>query len=278
MLRILWTWPNFERAITAANQAKEAGSASDFREALAAAVTFYTGDLLPGCYDDWILSERERLRQEYLGALAQIIELLQDQGDNRTAISYAQRLLREDPLSEEGYRRLMQLYAQNGDRARALRTYHSCVTTLQRELGVEPGPATRQAHEQLLNLVTPHPPQPQPQPASVGIAPLVGRQMEWQTLQACWRLSAAGRSHFVTVAGEAGIGKTRLIEELVDWATRQGVVTAHTRSYASEGGLTYAPLTGWLRTAALKTELQHLDDVWLTEIARLLPELLDRAA
>lgn len=101
-------------------------------------------------------------------------------------------------------------------------------------------------------------------------APLVGCQAEWHILESCWRRSAAGQSHLVTVAGEAGIGKTRLIEALVDWASRQEIVVAQSRSYASEGGLAYAPVADWLRTPALKAELRQLDNVWLSEIGRLL--------
>jgi hypothetical protein len=71
------------------------------------------------------------------------------------------------------------------------------------------------------------------------------------------------------VLGEAGIGKTRLLEELLDWAARQGVERASARCYAAEGELAYAPVAALLRARPLPT----LDDVWLAEVARLLPEL-----
>jgi tetratricopeptide (TPR) repeat protein len=76
------------------------------------------------------------------------------------------------------------------------------------------------------------------------------------------------------VSGEAGIGKTKLVEELVSWAERQGVATATTRSFAVEGPLAYAPVIGWLRSPILQRALSRLEEVWLTELARLLPELL----
>ena len=265
---------DFEQAVTAAYQAKEVANEARTRDALAEAVALYKGDLLPGCYDDWLLTERERLRQVYLQALEQLVTLLQKQHNYRSAIDYAQQLLREDPLAEEAYLYLIRLYALNGDRAKALRVYHTCATTLQRELGVEPGPATRQAYEQLLEVTAPQHPQLVPQTVLIGTSPLVGRQAEWQRLQSCWRQAASGQSQFVAVAGEAGIGKTRLVEELVDWATRQGITTAQARCYASEGELAYAPVTDWLRAEGLRGELLRLEDVWLTQVARLLPELL----
>ncbi len=102
----------------------------------------------------------------------------------------------------------------------------------------------------------------------------VGRKTELDTLQTICRNVAQGRAHFVLIEGEAGIGKTRLTEELLVWAASQGLITAHTRSYAAEGRLAYAPFIEWLRTPALKTAQAGLDAASLTELARLLPELL----
>jgi len=264
---------NFEKAVTTANQLEEASNVPGIRDALAEAVALYKGDLLPGCYEDWLLTERERLRQTYLQALEQLIVLSQKLRDYRSAIGYAQQWLREDPLAEEAYLYLIRLYAQNGDRARALRVYHSCVTTMERELGAEPGPVTRQAYEQLLKMTASQQAQPQPPTALISTPPLVDRQAEWQRLQSCWHQATSGSSQLVAVTGEAGIGKTRLVEELVDWATQQGITTAQTRCYASEGGLAYAPVTDWLRAAELREGLLQLEDIWLTQVARLLPEL-----
>ena len=76
------------------------------------------------------------------------------------------------------------------------------------------------------------------------------------------------------VTGEAGMGKSRLAEEFLLWASQQGAVTAKTRSYAAEGQLSLAPVTDWLRSDGLRAPLRQLDAVWLTEVARILPELL----
>jgi predicted ATPase len=77
----------------------------------------------------------------------------------------------------------------------------------------------------------------------------------------------------VLLEGEPGIGKTRLAEELLDWAGRQGIVASGTRCYASGGGLAYAPVASWLRAGAIQNTLPSLDSPWLSEIARLLPEI-----
>lgn len=264
---------DFEQATADAKQAGKAASGTALRAALERAIALYKGDLLPGCYDDFILNERDRLRQSYLSALEQAVGLLQEQRDYPSAIEYAQRLLREDPLAEEGYLYLIRLYALNGDRARSLRAYHKCVTVLQQELGVEPGWETRQAYEQILNATGTHKTQAVHQPALLGAFPMVGRQAQWQQVQKIWQEATDDHPQILVVSGEAGIGKTRLLEELAGWANQQGIVTAVTRCYAAEGGLAYAPITNWLRSAQLHEQLLRLEDVWLLQLVRLLPEL-----
>ncbi len=233
------------------------------------AISLYRGDLLPECYDDWIFPIRETLRAQYRRGLERLVQLLEEHRDYTMAVDYAQQLLRHDPLHEPTYRQLMRLYALNSDRAMALRIYHTCVTHLREELGVDPGAETQAAYEQLLN----HQPAAENHHLTEPAVPFVGRQGEWQVLQQSWQKSMRGQAHFVLIAGEAGIGKTRLAEELLDWARHQGIATARTRSYAAEGRVAYAPIVEWLRTDLLFPHLQRLDGVWLTELGRLLPEI-----
>ena len=57
-------------------------------------------------------------------------------------------------------------------------------------------------------------------------------------------------------------------------AEREAQPVARTRSHALAGRLAYEPIADWLRTETLRAGLAELDAVWLTEVARLLPELL----
>jgi DNA-binding SARP family transcriptional activator len=262
---------DFEDALAQAELAEDAGDQVALREALETAVAVYKGDLLPSCYDEWLLTERERLRERFIWALERLMRLLEHERDYEAAIQVARRLLRHDPLHEATYRRLMRLYALAGDRPRALRTYHTCATVLRRELEVEPSAATQEAYEQLLQ---PDAPSVRSAPSLVPELPLVARKQEWARIQSAWRRASGGRPQLVLLTGDPGIGKTRAAEALVDWATPQGIVTASARCYASEGSLVYAPVADWLRTEPLRSALLSLDAVWLTEVARLLPELL----
>lgn len=257
----------FEGAIQVAQQASDPSAK---RAALVKAATLYTGDLMSGCYEDWIAPAREQLQQSYALALEQLIALLESQQEYRTAIEYAQRLLQFDPLRETSYGRLMHLHALAGDRATALRIYHTCTTTLARELGVDPDPTTRSLYEHILNLEAPQPAVSRVREA----APLVGRERAWAQLQESWRGAARGHPTFLLVGGEAGIGKTRLVEEFLVWAQRQGVAVAAAHCYAIGGNLALAPVQEWLRAPIFERGQRELAGVWASEVARLLPELL----
>jgi DNA-binding SARP family transcriptional activator/predicted ATPase len=263
----------FEQVLQRADEAARDHDLRSQQSALKEADRLYRETLLPSCYEDWIVPERERLRQGHLQALEHLLRLLERQGDLVSAIHYAQRLIRLDPLSEDLYRRLMHLHMLNKDRASALHVYHTCVATLQRELGVDPDPATRTAYEQLLHPeVAPAPASGEP-PAFAVTPTLIGRQREWEALHQAWQQAMGGGPRFVLVSGEAGIGKSRLAEEFLAWASQQGVVTAQARSYAAEGQLSLGPVADWLRSEGLRAHLEQLDMIWLTEIARILPEL-----
>jgi DNA-binding SARP family transcriptional activator len=263
---------DFEAALARAEQTEQAGDQATYQEALEEAVAIYQGDLLPSSYADWIGPERERLQQAFIGALERLTRLLEEKRNYPAAIDHAQRLLRHDSLDEATYRQLMRLYALSGNRAAALRTYHTCATVLRRELGMDPSPPTRRAYERVLQAKTL--PAPSQSPAAVlpAAASLVGRHREWAQLQSDWRAASAGQPRFVLVTGEAGIGKTRLAEGLIQWVERQGFTAASARCYAAGGGLAYGPVSDWLRARPLPP----LEPVWLREIARILPELLAR--
>lgn len=264
----------FEDQLAAAQKVLEAGDVEAACTALEKAIGRYRGELLPDCYDDWILPIRERLRQDYLSALSQLITLREDGGDYPAAIRHSELLLQQDPLLEKSYRQLVRLHTLNGDRASALRTYHLCVSTLERELGVEPHSETTAAYKRLLKV--------DEQPVSVNLSAvrhqtevtqLVGRQRERKQLLTIWRQASFGEAKFVLISGEAGIGKTRLAEELVYWVSQLGIDVAKTRSFPAAGELPYAPVIEWLRTETMIARYQQLEAIWIIDLLRLVPDL-----
>ena len=265
---------DFDRAVAEAEAAERAGDLVRRRASLERAVELCQGPLLPSCYDDWIGPARERLAHRCEDAVAALVGLLAGQREYASAIARVRHWLQHDPLDEGAYRWLMRLLALCGDRVAALQAYLQCKGALQRELAAEPSAETVRTFERIRG-AEPGPPAPSGEREGTPVAPsLVGRQAEWARLREAWDRAADGRASFALVTGVAGIGKSRLAEELFTWVERQGVAAAKTRSYAAEGRLSLAPVSEWLRSDALSPHVARLEDVCRVEVARILPELL----
>lgn len=258
---------DFTSALDSAERARSINDVDAELSALETATAFYRGDLLPNLYEDWLIPERDRLRDLFIQAMDRLIALLEMRKHYRDAIKHAQRILHTDNLREETYRTLIRLHALNNDRAAALNIYHACAGVLSKELGVEPDSSTRELYERLLKsdsqpLKAHIPARPMP-------APLVAREQEWKILLGEWKKASNGELRTVVLSGEAGIGKTRLAEELLHWASRQGIRTVSAACYSAEGQVSFAPVTNWLRAMPLT----GLESSQLAELSRLLPEL-----
>ena len=164
------------------------------------------GDALPGLDRDWAIAARDEHRELVAGLLAG----LADAASGEEALRWARELVRADPLSEDAARRLMRLHAASGDRAAALAVHARLEERLRRELRVVPSRRTRELVEEIRG-----------EGASTGgrggtppravlpRGPLAGRATELARIRS---LIAPGR--LVAIAGEPGIGKTRLLAEL----------------------------------------------------------------
>lgn len=264
----------FESALKPAHDPAQAVDKAQLREHLTQGIALYAGDLLPQCYDDWLIEARERLRDQFMNTLTDLIALHQECGDYGSAIRLAQQRLRLDPLSESAYRQLMQLHIRNGDSSSALRVYHACTSMLQSEFGVSAGELTRQVYEQLIQRgASSAPAMPSQVTSLLETTKLVGRHREWQQLTQAWQAAAHGRTQCFIIAGEAGMGKSRLAEELISWVGQYDTLIAYARAYAAEGALAFSPVAMWLRSDGFRQLWGRVDDVWLAEVSRVLPEL-----
>ena len=232
----------------------------------------YRGDLLPSCYDDWLLAARDHLRD---AAWVAIEGSAHAATDPSARLALARSLLSIDPLREVSYRLSMRALAAVGQRAEALRTYHRCVEVLERELDIEPDDETLALYDEIragaTGIAT-----ARPSRAGPVVTTLVGREAELAHLEAAWQRTMAGAAQAALVTGEAGIGKSRLIAELARGVAASGFPVVATRAYEAAGGLPWGPVTDWLRADAIASRVQRLEAEWRAELARLLPELRSR--
>ena len=279
---------------------------------LTAAVALYKNDFLAGFslrdspeFDDWQVYQSDALRRDFASALETLAQCYSAARLFDAALLYARRWLALDRLHEPAHRQLMLLYAWSGKRAAALRQYRECVQTLEQELGVSPLESTTRLYQLIKENQTPPLPPPLSEPifapeeqqadnaaapitntpvsiqsprqasATAGY-PLIGRAEEWAILLETYH-AARDDGRVIMIEGEAGIGKTRLAEELLAYARRKGANVLFAHCYEGESHLAYAPVVSALRTAlAQQHEARRLDDIpasWLSEAARLLPEL-----
>jgi DNA-binding SARP family transcriptional activator len=117
--------------------------------ALQGAVDLYRGDLLEGCYQDWCITERERLQHLYLAMLDKLMDHCEAHHQYEVGLGYGARILRHDRARERTHRRLMRLHYLNRDRTAALRQYAQCRAALLEELGVEPARQTVLLYERI---------------------------------------------------------------------------------------------------------------------------------
>ncbi|SDD48209.1 DNA-binding transcriptional activator of the SARP family [Geodermatophilus telluris] len=96
------------------------------------------GELLPGWYDDWVLLERERLRQLRLHALEVLAGRLVVAGRHGEAVQAAYAAARDEPLRESAHRAIVRVHLAEGNVTEAVRAYESFRDVLARELGVPP--------------------------------------------------------------------------------------------------------------------------------------------
>ena len=239
-------------------------------------VELYRGDLLPGHDEPWVQVEQERLGQRYLEALSRLVSMAGSLGASEDALLYARRLTHQDPLREDGHREVMRLSMLLGRPGDALRQYERCRAVLAEELGTDPSRPTRELFERILRQG--HDDGVDPVPASFPARPpMVGRHTERAAALAVVDAALGGRGGVVLVEGDAGSGKSRLLEELVGDAGWRGFVAATGRCRGVQEAGPFASIRELIEGTITPLRLEQLRNavapVWLAVAARLIPAL-----
>lgn len=185
---------------------------SQDRQLRSKAVRLYSGDLYERCSEEWIDFERERLRTLQISNLAHLCTEARDRSSYIEALQYAQLMLAADPWREDAVRAIMETRMLLGDRAGALAEYERFASRLQAELHTSPLAETTAAYTRIARSLESGAAESAQAP---GVA-LVGRRNELAMLRDQWQRAARGEGRAVFLGGEAGIGKSTLLQALCD--------------------------------------------------------------
>lgn len=237
--------------------------------------SFLEGLDLPSChrFQGWCVALREEMHTLHVALRATLIDRLRSSPE--AAMQHARALLALDPLAESSHITVVRLLADLGRTREALEQYERCRQLLERELGGKP---SREMEEARMALGKAQPSiQTHPSEATVvavptvdlaprsGSVPLVGRVGERAFLARKLDDAAAGRTtEVVLLVGDAGIGKSRLLEELVALTRKAGGQVLSGRAFEAELVRPYGAWIDALRSGGLPIT---------SDLAPLLPEL-----
>jgi DNA-binding SARP family transcriptional activator len=278
----------FERLLGEGSRELAAGRPDHAVPALTSALSLWRGAPLSGlAHEPFAQSEIGRLEELRLAALEQLIEAKLALGRHAEVVARLEALIAEHPYRERLRAQLMLALYRSDRQADALQAFQDARRTLVDELGIEPGQRLRKleqailAQDEALALPVPPPaerpaPEPLALPATLQLAagtPFVAREAELARLRQLW---ARGERATVVLAGEAGIGKTRLAAEFA-----RGVRGSVLYGRCDEGlAVPYQPFVQALRPVASTMGAERMRSALgslMPELARLLPDVAEPA-
>ncbi len=267
---------------------------------------FLEGFGVPGAseFEDWLAAERESWRRQSVEVLVRGSESLAQTGRTRDAAALAARALALEPTSERALGATLRCMSLAGDPGGALELFERFQVRLAEELGTEPGEETRALVERIRRErgVRPEIAAAWPDGEPVARPPLEGRAKELGLLlESVGRSSRDRQATLLVLEGESGVGKTRLLQELLARLRLDGISIAAARAVEADraepwsgamaiarGGLLDAPGIGAAPPEALAAFAEVLPD-WRARfpgavhgdahpLGRALPEALGAAA
>ncbi|MEE4195547.1 MAG: BTAD domain-containing putative transcriptional regulator, partial [Anaerolineae bacterium] len=245
----------------------------------------YRGELLAeDLYAEWTFLQRESLRETFINLLFELSESYAQQGRYRLAIARTRQALAKDPLRETIYVRLMLYHYYAGERDQSLRIFEQCKEMLHTELGVTPLESTLDLFSKIRegNLWKVEEGLRYPPPIYEGRLfevpyalteiPLVGRDREYAWLVSQWQDPF---KQIITLEGEAGIGKSRLVNRFADYVHKQSVRLLKVQLLPSGHQPTAAILSA-LQELLTESVIRRLNPESLAALAVLIPEIHDR--
>src|SRR5829696_8178848 len=265
----------FGRLRKEGREALAGGDAATAAERLTAACALWRGPALGEFSEPFAAAAAAHLDELRLLALEDRVDAQLALGRHRDVAGELQALVASHPFRERPRRQLMLALYRQGRHAEALSAFHEVQAALSDELGIDPSAGLAELQYRILNQdpaldhasPTPAPPHPEPVPGAPPGDGFVGRAEELARLEQALDEATAGHGAIALIPGPAGIGKTRLTDELTDRARRRGATVLKGRCIDLVGAaLPYFPLIEALRPLRGTAPLDGLQ-----ELARLLP-------
>jgi DNA-binding SARP family transcriptional activator len=242
---------------------------------------FLEGFTVPGAsdFEEWLAAERNAWRRRGVEVLTRSAELLLRGGQGVEAVRTGRRAVALDPRSEPAARTLMRALALSGERAAALECYDELTRRLEAELGARPEPETAALAELIRRERLARPETSEAAaPRADARLPLAGREKELARLL---DVTAASRTRrraaALVLEGDAGMGKTRLLEELLARLRLEGAAVAAVRAVEADRGEPWSGLRALGRGGLLEARgLAGAPGAALAAFVSELPEWLER--
>jgi len=273
----------FEALVNDGRRALAAGDAYSAHSRLAEALRLWRGPPLADlAYESFAQAEIARLEELRLGALEHRIQADLELGHHDQRVGELEGLVSEHPYRERLRGQLMLALYRSDRQADALQAYQDARRTLVEELGIEPGEWLRELERRILaqdpglQLAAEKVPAVAGPTGDAARTAFVGRDSELAELVAGLDDAFSGRGRLFLVAGEPGIGKSRLAEELIADARGRGARVLVGRCWEAGGAPAYWPWVQSLRTYvrdARSDVLRHELGVGAADLAEVLPEL-----
>jgi DNA-binding SARP family transcriptional activator/predicted ATPase len=284
----------FERAVADGRRALAQGDPENATERLGDALALWRGPALAECSEPFARHEGARLEELRLAAVELRIEAELAVGHQQDVVGELETLIAQQPLRERLRSQHMLALYRSGRHAEALASYQTFRRTLSEELGIEPSASLRELERQMLQQDPSLEIAPLLDATAVRRAPMVrestaahitvsppGRERELAHLGRLLEEAIGGERRLVFVTGQAGIGKTTIIESFVSQLGSAGhAAVAHGQCVEHRGaGEPYLPVLEALarlcrqeRGRDIVPLLARQAPMWLAQMPWLLPD------
>ena len=231
-------------------------------------------------FEDWADGMRASLMKRMTEVLTVVTREALATRQWREASHLAERWVAVAPLSAASNAARIEALFMAGDRELALDAFGEYRSRVATETGQQPEPAVLELAERIRASKS-NASKRQATEEWYANAPsfrgsLVGRDREWEAMTQAWRKAAEGKGRVALIEGDAGVGKTRLADDLLRWVSAAGGMVLRGRAYDLRGGAPFGAIIEALRSGIDAPGLAGTDPEWLAEVARVVPELRTR--